>query len=305
MGKAEQYWRFIHLSDPHLASTRDGVWNNRFLCSIMPDVFTCLRRDLAKLAPDFLLVTGDIASTQTREAMFQSRDMLDALGFPYYPMGGNHDFVCEDSRTWFLEAFSGHLPTLSTYYTFTHKNLRFFVLDAWWKWSDDTLRPVSPAAVAAELDNSLKDAAWALPQEQIEWLDALLTQHTQTPAILAIHYPLIPIPERMRRPNFKNGGYLSNGTAVLEMLKHHPQVKAVFSGHVHMHFIEKVNGITQVVTGALPEYPIEFRDVLVFSDRLEVRTVPLSDPTFARRSLIDGHEWTAGTPEDRSVVISL
>ena len=86
-------WRFVHLTDLHLASTRDGEWNNRFLCSMMPEVMACLKGDLEALGPDFLLITGDVVSCQTREAMFTARTMLDGLGIPYYPMGGNHDFV--------------------------------------------------------------------------------------------------------------------------------------------------------------------------------------------------------------------
>lgn len=57
----------------------------------------CLAKDLKALAPDFILATGDIVSKQTREAMFEARDLMDSLGIPYYPMGGNHDFVLQDS----------------------------------------------------------------------------------------------------------------------------------------------------------------------------------------------------------------
>ena len=96
-------WRFVQLTDPHLASRRDGEWNNGFLCTMMPDVMACLRRDLAALAPEFILATGDICSHQTRAAMFEARDLMESLGIPYYPMGGNHDFVLEDSRDWFVE----------------------------------------------------------------------------------------------------------------------------------------------------------------------------------------------------------
>ena len=98
-------WRFVHLTDPHLGSQVDGEWNNKFLCTMMPEVMECVRKDLAEIKPDFILPTGDLASKQTREAMFEARDLMDALDTPYYPMGGNHDFVLEASRGWFLDAF--------------------------------------------------------------------------------------------------------------------------------------------------------------------------------------------------------
>lgn len=296
-------WRFAQISDPHLASQRDGIWNNRFLCTMMPGVMDCLSRDLAVLKPDFLLVTGDIASTQTREAMFEARDILEGIDIPYYPMGGNHDFVLEESRAWFLEAFAKRLPTPRTYYSFAHKNLRFCVLDAWWMWSDGTLCEVSEASVARELDTTLKGARWAIPPHQLAWLVEELDQHQDLTTVIAVHYPALPIPQRLHRPEFNNGGCLENGALLLECLSRYPRVKAVFSGHVHLNFVERHNGITQVVTGALPEFPTEYRDIRVYDDRMEVETVGLSDPEYARRSLIPGKNWTAGDPQDRHVVI--
>lgn len=298
-------WRFAHVSDPHLASQRDGVWNNRFLCTMMPDVMACLARDLAVMKPDFVLVTGDIASTQTREAMFEARDMMESLKLPYYPMGGNHDFVVQESRAWFLEAFAHRLPSPRTYYAFTHKNLRFYVLDAWWLWSDGTLCEVSEASVAKDLDSTLKGARWAIPPHQLTWLEQDLEANPGLPVVIGVHFPAVPVPMRLHRPGFNNGGCLDNGPLLLEVLQRHPQVRAIFSGHVHLNFVARENGIAHIVTGALPEYPTEYRDVQVFDDRMEVRTVGLSDPAFAEQSLIPGKGWTAGDAEDRHAVIPL
>jgi len=298
-------WRFVHLSDPHLASQRDGEWNNRFLCSMMPEVMACLRKDLAPLRPDFILVTGDVCSRQTHPAMLEARDQMESLGFPYYPMGGNHDFVLEDSRDWFIDAFADCLPEPSTFYSFTHKNLHFCVMDAWWKWSDGTLSPISEASVAADLDATLDKARWAIPPNQLDWLETDLSLHDALPTIVAVHCPAVPIPARMRRPGVKDSGALDNANVLLDLLGDYPQVKAIFSGHMHMHYIENTCGLVHVVTGALPEYPTEYRDVQVFEDRLEVHTCGLSDPQFAARSLIPGKEWTRGEERDRSVIIPL
>lgn len=298
-------WRFVQVSDPHLGSETDGQWNNGFLCTMMPDVMACLRKDLAQLEPEFILATGDIASKQTRDAMFAARDLMDSLGFPYYPMGGNHDFVLEDSRAWFLEAFRAHLPEDDTVYSFTHKNLHFCVLDPWWKWSDDTLCPFSEAAVAAKLDKSLEGVRWAVPPHQLAWLEDDLSVHPLTPTIVATHYPAIPIPTRMQRPGLKDAGHLSNGDLLVELLAHHPQVKVIMAGHVHMHFVERDSTLTHVVTGALPEYPTEYRIVDVYDDHLEITTTGMSDKTFAQRSLIPGRNWTSGEEQDRTVTIPL
>ena len=283
----------------------DGEWNNRFLCTMMPDVISCLRRDLALLKPDFILLTGDIANHQTRDVVFAARDLIDSLGVPYFPMGGNHDFVIEESRPWFLDAFKAHVPQPDTVYSFTHKNLHFCVLDAWWKWRDDSLCPLAEKAFTNTVPVSMHGARWSLPPHEFAWLEDDLTAHQNLPTIMALHYPVTPVPKHMRRPGMKDAGHLDNGDMVLEMLSRHPQVKAILTGHVHMHFIERWNGITHVTTGAMPEFPCEYRDIQVHNDRLEVRTCSLSDGVFAERSLIPGKDWTAGSPEDRSATIRL
>lgn len=298
-------WRFVQLSDPHLASQRDGEWNNRFLCSMMPGVMRCLARDLAELRPEFILATGDIASTTTREALFEAREQMDSLGVPYYPMGGNHDFVVTESRDWFRDAFKDRLPGGDTFYSFDHNNLHFVVLDWHWMWTDGSLHPESEASIATSQEKTLAGARWALPQEMLDWLDRDLSIDPTTPAVVAVHFPAVRIPDRMRRPKMRDGGCLENGQELLNVLKRHPRVKAIFSGHVHVHFIEALNGLTQVVTGALPEFPTEYRDVHVYPDRLEIHTRGLSDPSFAERASIPGKDWTQGTPQDRFAVIPL
>lgn len=296
-------WRFVQITDPHLGSQSDGQWNNRFLCSMMPDVMRCLKRDLAGLQPEFILATGDLASQQTRDAMFAARDLMDSLGFPYYPMGGNHDFVSEKTRAWFIEAFHAHLPIKRSYYSFTHKNLHFCLLDPWWVWADGTISPESEKSVAATINKGLKGARWAVPQDQLDWLAEDLAQNKDRITVIASHYPAVPIPDRLRTPGLRDGGSLENGPELIGLLNRHPQVKAIFSGHVHLHFIEQIDGLMHVCTGALPEYPSEYRDIHVHDDRMEIFTNGLSDSSFATRSLIPGKEWAAGEECDRAATI--
>ncbi len=298
-------WRFVQLSDPHLASDYDGVWNSRVICTMMPDVMACLRRDLAVLSPDFILATGDIVSKQTREAMIEAGRLMDSLGIPYYPMGGNHDFVLPDSRKWFLDTFARRLPEARTYYAFQHRNLRVMVLDPWWKWTDDSLSPVSEASVAVHLDITPGGARWSVPPHQLAWLEEELRRQPHTPTLVATHYPAVPIPERIRSDDCQDTGCLDNGPLLMEILAHAPQVKAVVSGHNHVNFIEVRNGVFHIVTAALPEYPVEYRLFTVHDDRIEVETRGLSDPSFAKRSYLSGREWTRGEARDRTAVITL
>lgn len=304
-GHGVSMWRFVQVTDPHLASTYDGEWNHKVICTMMPDLMACLGRDLRALAPDFILATGDIASKQTRAAMLEARDLMDSLGIPYYPMGGNHDLVLEESRGWFVEAFSQCLPEPRPYYSFSHKNLHFVVLDPWWLWGDGTLSPVSEASMAEKQDTDVRGARWALPPDQFLWLEQDLRSHSHEHTVVAIHYPPIPAPARLKFPGFKDSGKLENGPLLMEVLSSYPQVKAVFTGHVHMNYIEEEHGITQVTTSALPEFPCEYREIQVYDDRLEIFTRGLSDSSFAERSLVPSRRVTEGSPADRRRTISL
>lgn len=298
-------WRFVHVSDLHLGSQTDGRWNNNVICSMMPDVMRCLRLDLAKLQPDFILATGDLSSHPTRDAMFAARDFMDWLGFPYCPMGGNHDFLLKESRDWFREAFHAHLPSKDLHYAFDHENLHICVLDPHWKWADASLHEYSENMVPDAMYSGKSRPHWLVPREQLDWLDADLKQNAGTPTIIGCHYPAVPIPERIARPGMRNAGELDNGDELVALLKNHPQVRAIFSGHFHMNLIIQGDGPTHIITGSLPEYPTEFREVRVYDDRLEIAAVGLSDPSFAARSLIPGNGWTAGQAADRRVTIPL
>ena len=87
--------------------------------------------------------------------------------------------------------------------------------------------------------------------------DADLGVHEGQPAIVACHYPAIGIPERMRRPGMADAGCLENGGDLIAVLRNHPNVRAMFSGHLHMNIIEFVESVMHVTTSALPEFPTE------------------------------------------------
>ena len=292
-------WRFLHLTDSHLGQEDSEQWNNRTLHPFMPDIMRCLRSDLKLVTPDFLLATGDLASHHGRDAIFAARDFLDFLDVPYFPLGGNTDFGSETSRRYFIEAFSGHLPVADTVYSFNHKNLHFCVIDPWWRWSDGTLAP------CMEDDSAHKWGEWAIPPYQLRWLDDDLGSHSEWPTVIAVHYPILPIPDRLQKFNQNLRGSLVNSELFMSLLRRHQQVKLLLTGHRHLHCILQSGYITQVTTGALIEYPIEYRDIHVYDDRIEIHTLGLSNDEFANRSLIEGNHWPAGEEQDRHAVIPI
>ncbi len=292
-------WRFVHLTDSHLGQEDSEEWNNHTLHPFMPDIMRCLRDDIQHVEPEFILATGDLASNHGRDAIFAARDFFDFLNVPYFPLGGNTDFGDDMSRRYFIEAFSGHLPLADTVYSFNNRNLHFCVLDPWWYWSDGTLAP------CAENEEAHRSGSWAIPPAQLRWLDDDLHSHKSWPTVIAMHYPVIPVAGRLQRLNKQLSGELVNSELFMSLLRRHPQVRLLLSGHRHMHYIVPAGHMTQVTTAALIEYPIEFRDVHVYDDRIEIHTLGLSNEEYANRSLIEGNGWPAGEEADRHAVVSL
>lgn len=290
-------WRFAHVSDPCFGGTANKRWNNRVLCTALPEIMDCLRRDLAARAPDFLLVTGDLTGEPCIEQFRMARELLDSLAVPYYVVGGVSDFAAIAARGWFLDVFGGILPRLETHYAFRHRGMLFCCLDPWWLWPDGSL---CPFAGSPSMHRS-----WAIPPHQFQWLHEQLEEDPSAPAIIVVHQPPCTLPERFSHSAGKDAGALANGALLTKMLSRYPRVRMILSGYAHVNCIAERQGISHVVTCAVPEYPVEYREIQVHQDRLRILTHGLSDPAFAARSLIPGFEWASGTEQDREAAIPL
>jgi len=290
-------WNFVQLSNPSLGGRAGSLGNDDAVSTLMPEVITSLREDLREIGPDFILATGDIVSEQSRDSMFAARDLLDSLGVPYYPMGGNSDFIHRQSRNWFLEAFQAQLPVRDTVYSFTHKDLHICVLDPWWEWPDGSLCPF--------VEGTEGSRSWAIPPHQFEWLEHDLREHDTCPTIVAMHFPPCRLPDRVRKAGVAERGHLANGPLLVKVLRRHSHVKALFTGHARVNCIVRDGDLTYIMTAALPEYPNEYRVVRVRDNCLEVETLGLGDASLSVRSLAADSEWSAGDECDRKTVIPL
>ncbi|MFO7774178.1 MAG: metallophosphoesterase [Candidatus Hydrogenedentota bacterium] len=292
-------WRFLQISDLHFGDTPYSYAINYSMHRQIPEIMHCLRKDAPQLEPDFLVATGDLTNQGGYDAVFAGRDLLDFLDLPYYPLGGDADFRDPESRTWFIEAYSGHLPLADTVYSFTHKNLHFCVLDPWRLWPDGSLAPIMT-------DEKTDEDVWAIPPHQLHWLEDDLRSHQYIATVVLLHYPVLPIPERVNPYDHGNRrGRIVKEHLLLDLLANHEQVKLLLTGHTHYHCIRSHRGLTEISTGAMVEYPVEYRDFHVYDDRIEVYTHGLSEGRFAQQSLIEGREWPSGSAGDRENVIAL
>lgn len=298
-------WSFVQCSDLHLGYNPDGIWNNRVLTSKSFEIFQCFLRDVVSHSPDFIIITGDICSCEDDNTPQKIKNLFDSIKTPLYLLGGNHDLSTHQIRERELKYFDTELPEGKFTYAFTHKKLRFCMLEVSWKWKDSTVHAIRDPDHPIDMKESHKGLQWVLSKEHLNWLEKELKEHNNYPIVVSIHTPLFPIPNRCKYEGYQDSGILLNAGEVLKLLYAHPQTCIVLSGHMHMNYIVKEKNVVQVTTSALCEYPIEFRKFTVYTDKIEIFTYGLSNPHYAQQSLIRGREFVRGEKEDRISVIKL
>jgi Icc protein len=154
-------------------------------------------------APDAVLVSGDLADTADPREYARVRELLAPLPMPYHVLPGNHDSVPE------LEKVFGPAE-----YAVDAGDLRLVAIDS-------TI-PGGPG------DGRIP----------VERLEAQLTNGK--PTIVAMHHaPLVTgVP-----PMDQLGVPREDREALAELLRRHPEVKRIVTGHLHRTIVGAVGGV--------------------------------------------------------------
>jgi Icc protein len=185
-----------HLSDPHL---QEGA--------LAAGPVSGLRLALGKVLsleprPDCVVVTGDLADHGLAGEYAQLAEALDGFPVPVHLVAGNHD-----RRDALRAAFGGgpHLGA-ATRYVVRYPELTVVVLDS---------------SVPGRPEGRLGD-------EQLGWLDGVLGDEPDRPAVLCLHHPPVavgfPAMDAIR---------LTDGDALADVVARRPNVARVLTGHLH------------------------------------------------------------------------
>lgn len=182
--------------------------------------------------PDLLLATGDLTEHGAIAAYETLKQLADALPFPVRFALGNHD-----DRDNFRRVFpqvpvsaSGHVQ-----YDFVQGPLRFVVLDT--------------------LEHGLHGGA--LCAARAAWLDATLAADPR-PTLLVLHHP----------PIETGNGWMTEDIAapwvqrLAAVVRRHPQVVRMVSGHLHRAIVTGWHGTTLAVCpSTAPQVALDFRSI--------------------------------------------
>lgn len=316
--------RIAIVSDTHFYAPgrgKDGIFWNRTLQSETDRIGRCLVDAVAQLEPDAAIHCGDITGACDMESWQTALETLDRLPCPWYAVLGNHD-------TWYpgvRDAFSARfgLPRGQTWHSVRLGGVRFVLLDTcWWEDVDGSMSPY--------LDRARHDAGQirglCVPEEEVDWLAGALQACRNEPVVIVSHaplgfrerYPLATFPDGrpgppggcpIGRPPSEGGlmGELADRDRLRAMLADHPNVRLALAGHWHIFDRCDGDGITFVQTGAMREYPFEFRLLDIEDGVASVTTHGLADPSYAERSRIADRDngWVAGTEAERTFKVDL
>ena len=191
----------VQLSDCHLlADTQTalrGVNTDQSLVTVIDDL-TRLRPP-----PDLILATGDLAQDGTREAYERFKTHLSELATAICVIPGNHD-----DPTTMEQAFTGWRDC--GYMEAIHLN----------NWQ---IVPLCTAVSGSD--------GGTLKAEELNRLDALLSQARDYHVLIAMHHQ--PVPANMPA---LDAIALDNANDFFAIIDAHEQVRAVVWGHIHRQF---------------------------------------------------------------------
>ena len=167
---------------------------------------------------EFLLHTGDLARPGGTKSWEAFRSTAADFPKPLHVVIGNHEL-----RGGTREEFARFFGLPSTSYGFTHRNVRFIVLD---------------------------NAGGELPGPTLDWLSRELGAHPKgkngiSRLVVAMHHP--PQTDGIF-PHGTKSGYADQSMNLLEILLRH-KVDLVLCGHEHMQMVEDWSGIKVIVSG--------------------------------------------------------
>jgi 3',5'-cyclic-AMP phosphodiesterase len=177
--------------------------------------------------PDFVVISGDLVDTPNAEEYEYLKRLLAPLKWPFAGIPGNHD-----GRELMRAAFPGAAYASSS--AALNQKIEVGELDL------VLLDSSVPGKPHGELD--------ALT---LQWLEATLASSAERPALLFLHHPpFIAGIGHMDRQNLHNAAELE------PIIRRHPRVKIVATGHVHRATLTMFAGVPCTICPA-PNHAVD------------------------------------------------
>lgn len=282
--------RFGVLSDPHL----DIKGKNSMKMSAAS--VDCVRQVVQSLNRErdlsFVVVTGDLLLDGEKQNAEAIKELLDMLTVPYFVIAGNHDFVPVN-----VEKHRAGFDYL-TIEEFVH----FFKGKGYDKsgkryWAHSVVPGLRIIGLDANLPYEKKKWGGVVPQEQLDWLDKQLTEHSDEMNIVFMHHNVIPWSSDELKGGPKAWFCVDNAEAVRAVLeKHANAAPLMITGHRHIGMrVDELAGVNYMVAPSANTHPMRYSVLTVSPEAVTWKTpmvgVPEAVHIEARNNLLKATWW--------------
>ncbi len=241
--------------------------------------------------PEFVIHGGDIVSggnsfdmsAEEYEAALHTVQVLgERLKMPCYYIPGNHDLDPETgSKASYLERF-GINGMGST--CFVKENIRFILLD-----SQEVPKDLTHGYVSTN---------------QLAWVEREMKKAADYGEEIIFFSHQLPFPS----VEFQGvGSRIANSAEIIEVVApFEKQILGFFCGHLHLNRVFREQGMLCIVTSGIICYPMMWRQVFVYPDRIDVKSIPVDLPDVLAESEAanpDNNPYLSGRPRDQEFTI--
>ncbi len=204
-----------------------------------------LSLSLKKQDPDFAVFLGDNVDKSREEDVISFMRAIHSIKMPYYIVLGNND----------VHSLSGlekevYLDIVSTFNRNQNEKRYYY------------FKPNSHfiCVVLDDTPDFAQSKHGEISDEQIEWLDNLLTKYPQKLFLIFHHSPVLP-------PRIEYKLSMLNTEKYKSMLKKHSNVILISSGHYHQDAIqEDENGVRHISAPAFKDIPHSYQIIKIYYD---------------------------------------
>jgi len=249
---------FAHITDTHCLTTTQKpeeppaiaffeIGGYKYHWKDLPNSFPILENTIDyinhTIKPDFVIHTGDLTEYGNPRDLEKTKGLLDKLDCSCYPVMGDHDlgtsfpaFDKNRSGCNYVRVFGQRC------YSFDHANWHMVIVG------------IYPN------------------QEELEWLKNDLAKNKDKPTIVCTHRLIIAdqFTLDLAKKHLGVSLLMPKAEEVGSILKSHPNVVLVLSGHCHSNFRWDKYGMAFISTSALLEVPHQFKVFEVYRDKIEV-----------------------------------
>jgi 3',5'-cyclic AMP phosphodiesterase CpdA len=270
------------LCDLHLGHSAEDRWHNRLLFDRAPEIARLAVPALNRQNLDMIAVLGDITNAGAESELLLAHAILSDLTIPWYVLPGNHDRMAVQSGS-FDKVFQENLPN------FYRRQGTIGML---------FLRESLP-------DGEVQSPAIELGSAQIDRVIQTVVADRPGTLIIFSHFPLISQAAFANKHGGKDAGHYADGMELLVCLEKLVRNRVVIlCGHQHWHHIMEGARWIQCTTGAMIEYPMEFRIAEISDTMLRVSVFAGTAARLAAESL-DSAKWVRGQDSDRNCEVAL